>query len=94
MVVAESMAVGLPVIAASSGGISKMFEDGRSGYLVNGNGFDNVVDKLELLLTDKAKQAEMSKHAKSISACYRADAVAAETYEYYRQILAEEHPSG
>ena len=46
----EAMAVGLPVITARVGGIPDIVDDGATGYLIEPGDYDDLKDRLELLI--------------------------------------------
>ena len=87
MVIGESLAVGLPVIAARTGGIPHMLEDGMSGFLVDADDLETFVDRLELLLVDRGRQAEMANQAKKKSMNFKTSTVARQTRDFYLEIL-------
>jgi len=60
LVVLESMASGVPVIARDEGGPSEIVADGRSGYLVAPTDLDTFVDKIVKLGNDTTLREEMS----------------------------------
>ncbi len=51
--VLEAMAFGLPVITTRVGGLKSFFHDGEMGYFVKTKESGQLVEKLELLLTDR-----------------------------------------
>jgi len=61
MVGMEAMALGRPVIANSTGGLTKMILTGRTGYLCTE--FEEMVARANLLLNNLALWQEMSKQA-------------------------------
>lgn len=64
LVVLESMASGVPVIARDEGGPSETVKHGTSGYLVAPHDMDTFVELAEQLATDDALRREMSIHAR------------------------------
>lgn len=61
MAAMEAMALGRPVIANSTGGLTKMILPGRTGYLCTE--FEEMVEMTNLLLNNKVLWQEMSKQA-------------------------------
>lgn len=59
LVVLESMASGVPVIARDEGGPSEIVEDGRSGSLVPPHNLDGFVEKVSRLANDTELRTEM-----------------------------------
>jgi phosphatidylinositol alpha-1,6-mannosyltransferase len=55
----EASASGLPVVAGDSGGAPDAVREGETGYVVNGRDLPALVDRLTLLLTDRALAAKL-----------------------------------
>lgn len=64
LVVLESMASGVPVIARDEGGPSETVKHGRSGYLVAPHDLDTFVKYANQLATDSTLRGEMIMHAR------------------------------
>lgn len=64
LVVLESMASGVPVVARDEGGPSETVKHGRSGYLVPPHDLDTFVRYAEELGTNHTLRAEMIDHAR------------------------------
>jgi sulfoquinovosyltransferase len=60
-VVLESMASGVPVVAANAGGIPDIIESGKTGYLVNPDDTEGYVKKLLAIKSDSRLRARMGK---------------------------------
>ncbi len=58
MVIAEAMAVGLPVIANDVGGVSELVDDGVTGYLIKNNNVSELSKKIINLLSDGKKMMQ------------------------------------
>ncbi|CEJ80056.1 Putative Glycosyltransferase family 4 [[Torrubiella] hemipterigena] len=59
LVVLESMASGVPVIARDEGGPSDIINHGKTGFLVPPHDIDSFVAKATMLTNDKAMRAQM-----------------------------------
>lgn len=58
-VVTEAHAAGLPVVGTRAGGIPEMIEDGVDGYCVDVDDVGAMAERLEVLLADPDRAAEM-----------------------------------
>lgn len=56
----EAMACGLPIIAASCGGVPEFVENDRNGYLVTPRNTNELVEKIKFLIINKKKRKEIS----------------------------------
>jgi glycosyltransferase involved in cell wall biosynthesis len=59
LVVAESLAVGTPVVAAGAGGVGEVLEDGRNGLLVPAGDVDGLAGAIGRYFADAALQARL-----------------------------------
>jgi hypothetical protein len=64
LVVLESMASGVPVVARDEGGPSDIVRDGETGYLTPPDDMGAFVEKVMLLATDDALRKQMSGNAR------------------------------
>jgi glycosyltransferase involved in cell wall biosynthesis len=64
IVQAEAMHLGLPVLATNHGGSVEVVEDGRTGYLVPFGDVEGLAERLEWLLADPERRAEMGRAGK------------------------------
>jgi len=85
LVVAESLAVGTPVLAASAGGIGELLEDGRNGLLVPAGDVDGLAAAIGRYFSDVALQARLREAA--ADSVRRLDP--SRIYPRYEAILAE-----
>lgn len=67
LVVLESMASGVPVVARDEGGPSDIIEDGRCGHLVPPADLAGFVDRVAALAMDPARRATMAREARSMA---------------------------
>jgi glycosyltransferase involved in cell wall biosynthesis len=59
--VLEAAATGLPVVATDVGDVSRIVQDGRTGYVVPARCPDRLADALEALLVDESRRREMGR---------------------------------
>ncbi len=64
LVVLESMASGVPVVARDEGGPSDIVQEGKTGYLVDPEDLDGFVKKVVLLSNNVATRAQFSRDAR------------------------------
>jgi colanic acid/amylovoran biosynthesis glycosyltransferase len=55
----EGMALGMPVVSTWHSGISELVEDGVSGYLVPESDSETLADRIEILIAEPERRAEM-----------------------------------
>lgn len=67
LVVLESMASGVPVIARDEGGPSEIVVDGKSGYLVAPTALDTFVEKVLKLGNDDVLRTEMARESRRMA---------------------------
>ena len=66
VVLMEAMASGTPVITTRVSGIPEIVKDGYSGFLTNPGDYEELVSKIELLLTDKHQQEFFARNARAV----------------------------
>lgn len=90
LVLAEAMATGTPVVATRVGGVPFVVRDGETGLLVRPDDVDDLARKLIQLLQDHKARARMGALAREFATKrYCGDAIATDTMEVYRQVLAD-----
>ncbi len=67
MAVSEGMATGTPVIASNIAGIPYMINEGKTGFIVNPDDFNQIADRIMLLLDDKDLCIDMGRTAKKVA---------------------------
>lgn len=66
MVILETMASGKPIVATNVGGISEIVINNETGFLIQKDNIDQLIDKICVLLKDPKKRETMGKNAKKI----------------------------
>jgi glycogen(starch) synthase len=87
IVILEAMAIGLPVIASSVGGIPEVIRDGDNGLLFPREDSDTLASKIELLLTDTTLTERISSRAKEYVKGFTWDKIAMKTLMVYKSLL-------
>ena len=85
LVVAESLAVGTPVLAASAGGVGEVLEDGRNGLLVPAGDIDGLAAAIGRFFAD----GELRERLRAAAAESVRRLAPEEIYPRYEAILAE-----
>ena len=62
--VLESQACGVPVIASNIGGLPETMLDNKTGYLVDPDNLEQILEKIKILYTDKKLNKQFSENAK------------------------------
>jgi glycosyltransferase involved in cell wall biosynthesis len=76
IVLIEAMACGTPVIASDLPGVRTVFENEKSGLLVEPKNIEGLKNKIELILQDQEKQKKMSTEAhKLVLARYKEEII-------------------
>jgi len=85
LVVAESLAVGTPVLAASAGGVGEVLEDGRNGLLVRAGDVDGLAAAIQRFFADEGLRERLREAAADSVRRLAPD----EIYPRYEAILEE-----
>jgi phosphatidylinositol alpha-mannosyltransferase len=88
IVLAEAMAVGLPVVCSDIGGYRDLVRDGSEGLLVPPRDPEALAEALAGLLDNPARRAAMGQAAAVAARRYAWEVVAGEVAEVYRGALA------
>jgi len=88
IVLAEAMAVGLPVVCSDIGGYRDLVRDGSEGLLVPPRDPEALAEALAGLLDNPARRAAMGQAAAVAARRYAWEVVAGEVAEVYRAALA------
>lgn len=76
-VILEAFALGLPVIATDTAGISDVIETGRTGYLIPPGRPEEIRRPIEILRADRTLHSRMSENCRRIAAGYGWESAAA-----------------
>ena len=89
MVVAEAMAMGIPVVATSVGGIPELVAHGETGFLYAPGNVEALKDHLRRLMVDPALRARLGGEARRRAQRRFAPAAVGEaTIAAYQHLLA------
>lgn len=70
MCVLEAMGFGLPVIATRVGGIPKIVENGKNGFLLEPGNAQSIADGVARILEDENLYSSMSRESKARAECH------------------------
>jgi glycogen(starch) synthase len=87
-VVLEAMALGRPVVAAASGGIVDLVEDGVTGLLVNPGDAIALSAALSAIVNDRDAAATMGQRALDRAPSFTASVVVGQVENLYEQLLS------
>ena len=81
--VLEAMAAGRPVVAFDSGDVSRLVDDGVSGYVVPLGAADQLDARLRALFADDSRREEMGRAARDAAGEFSSEGLAARMLEAY-----------
>ncbi|UCC62437.1 MAG: glycosyltransferase family 4 protein, partial [Anaerolineae bacterium] len=88
MVIEQAMAAGKAVVPTRVGGVPHLISRGETGLWVEHGDVSSLTEAIAQLLSDEALRLRLGEQAKKeASGRFRADVVARQTYQVYRQIL-------
>ena len=91
MCILEAMGMGLPVISTHVGGIPKLVEDGKNGYLSKPGDFTAIANDLVRLLNNPNEMARMGEEGKAQAKSRSIAAYDNKLKEIYDSLLKEKH---
>ena len=95
MCIAESMSVGLPVVASNVGGVHHMVQQGSTGWLFPPGNTDGLMTALEMAARSPDQRVRFGLAARQVAAQrWEARAVAAQTLRVYRSVLGLQAAGG
>lgn len=90
MVVLEAMSAGKPIIATDVGENHKVIQDGVSGYIVEKDNIDTIVDRLIKLIKDSERRRIFGKNAKErVSKDFSVETMIFKYEQLYEQLLSK-----
>jgi phosphatidylinositol alpha-mannosyltransferase len=87
IVLAEAMAMGLPVVCSNISGYRDLIRDGHEGLLVPPRDPEALAVAIGSLLDNPARRAALSEVARASATRYAWDAVATQVAEVYQEVL-------
>jgi glycosyltransferase involved in cell wall biosynthesis len=88
LVLLEAMAAGCPVVAARSGGIPDIVQDGVNGYLFDPNDEQGAITATQKLLANPNERETLRHNARQEAERWGWAAATAQLEQYYQQVLA------
>ncbi len=88
IVVLEAMAAGLAVVATAVGGLKELVDPGRTGLLVPRDDPQQLGGAVIELLRDRPRRETMARACRDAAARHTKDAMVAEYYALYHELLA------
>jgi len=89
VVLLEAMIYGNPVIASNMGGPVEIVKNSQAGFLFEPGNPKDLAEKLKTLITNDKLRKEMARRGYEFAQKFTPDAVARQTLEIYKKILAE-----
>ncbi|MBW4622075.1 MAG: glycosyltransferase family 1 protein [Cyanosarcina radialis HA8281-LM2] len=87
LVLLEAMAAGCPVIAARSGGIPDIVQDGVNGYLFDPADEEGAIAATQRLLSDRSMREAFRHHARLEAERWSWSAATRQLQSYYRSVV-------
>ncbi|MFH1759726.1 MAG: glycosyltransferase family 4 protein, partial [bacterium] len=83
----ESMAMGRVVFGTVNGGIKEIIKNGKNGFLFDVTNYNDLKDKLDIILNDGDKRREIEKNAqKIIEENFSAQVLGPKYEEFYKKV--------
>ena len=92
----EAMAMGKPVVASATGGLTDLVQDGESGLLVRPGDAASLRDAVQRLIDDPGLRARMGEAGRARAGRYMASTVVTEIERIYAEVcgVARAEPKG
>ncbi|MBC7824143.1 MAG: glycosyltransferase [Candidatus Parcubacteria bacterium] len=88
LVLLEAMAAGCPVVAARSGGIPDIVEDGVNGYLFDPNDDQGAIVATQHLLSNQEERETLRRNARQEAERWSWSSATRQLQSYYRRVIA------
>jgi len=88
LVLLEAMAAGCPVVAARSGGIPDIVEDGVNGYLFDPNDEQGAIVATQHLLSNQEERETLRRNARQEAERWSWSSATRQLQSYYRRVIA------
>lgn len=93
-VIVEAMSVGLPVIAADTGGPAKIIENNRTGFLVPVSDVDRYAEVLRTVLSQPVLATSVAENARlAVERQFSAKAMVEQIAQVYREVVERQIPT-
>jgi glycosyltransferase involved in cell wall biosynthesis len=89
LVLLEAMAAGCPVVAANSGGIPDIVQDGVNGYLFDPQDDQGAITATQRLLSQTTEREMMRRQARAEAERWSWSAATQQLAQYYHAVLAQ-----
>ena len=90
LLIQQAMAANKPVVCSNAGGIPHMFEDGKSGYLVDFGDNAEMAKKIVNLLNNPATRAAVGDQARICAQQkFKCSSIVQQTYEFYQRVASQ-----
>jgi glycosyltransferase involved in cell wall biosynthesis len=83
----EAMASGQPIVAVDAGALRELCQDGRNGYLCTQDDDEEIAEKLQLVLSDEKRRAEMVKESLAIAGTHDIQHTLTQFEEIYQNVI-------
>ena len=83
----EALSSGLPIVTTATGGAKELLEEGVNGYMVKMKDVDDLVEKLERLISDEALRIRFGQASRRRALALGWKNVAADYYRLYQQAI-------
>ncbi|MEX0269272.1 glycosyltransferase family 4 protein [Leptolyngbyaceae cyanobacterium UHCC 1019] len=87
LVLLEAMAAGCPVVAARSGGIPDIVDDGVNGFLFDPTDEQGAIAATQRLLANPQEQATLRHNARREAECWSWSAATQQLHTYYQAVI-------
>ena len=82
------MRVGVPAVVSSYGGNLEVVDNGKTGFIINGQDPKEFAEKIITLIENKSLYEEFSKNSiKKFNECFTASVMTKNTEKFYSKIL-------